>query len=106
MGNQWNLLVHPAAADELLELPDRDYRRVERALHGLEEDPFRSRAGVDVVKLRDLEEGSALYRLRVGKRRVLYAVIRADRTVYVLLVEDRELGYARLMEIARRRLPE
>lgn len=100
----WQLVVHPAAASELVDLPEKDFARFQRALTRLQDDPFHPAAGRDVTKLKEMGLGGALYRLRVGKRRAIYAVIRGDRVIYVLVIEDRELGYGRLIELAKRRL--
>lgn len=96
----WTLIVHPAAARELADLPDREFDRVEAALERLRANPFRPRPGTDVKKL----HGDTLYRLRVGERRVIYAIVRPDRTICVLVVEDREVGYGRLMGVAEARM--
>ena len=101
---RWTLVLHPAAAAELAALPEREYARLERALLRLERDPVRARPGADLKKLKDVR-GGVLSRLRVGERRVLYAVLTPAREVVVLAVENRGLGYARLMRLAEGRLP-
>ena len=95
--------MHPAAAEELAELDEKEYRRVRRALQHLESDPFRARPGADVRKLKDLADGAALYRIRIGQGRAIYAAIHAAREVRVLLFDKRELGYARLTATAEAR---
>lgn len=91
---------HPAAEKEFLELPAHAQARVERAIDGLEIDPFTRRPGVDVLKLADLSDGATIHRFRVGERRACYAVVTADKRVWVLLFEDREVGYARMQRRA------
>jgi mRNA-degrading endonuclease RelE of RelBE toxin-antitoxin system len=100
---RWIIQVHPAAADDLARLPDDDYRRVRSRLKQLEEDPLEPRAGKDVKKLKDLRDGSGLYRLRVGEHRAVYAVVTVERQVLVLVFEKREAGYDRLIKTAEAR---
>lgn len=57
----------------------------------------------DVTKLAVLDTGETLYRLRVGERRACYAVITSDREVWMLIFEDRELGFRRLIKTATAR---
>lgn len=92
--------LHPAAEKEFLELPAQAQARFEKAIDGLEIDPFTPRPGVDILKLADLSDGATLHRLRVGERRACYAVVTADKRVWVLLFEDREVGYARMQRRA------
>lgn len=66
-------------------------------------DPYSNRPGVDVTKLIDLGQGATLHRLRAGERRSCYAVIDDDRMVWILLFEDREVGYKRLVRRASER---
>ena len=95
--------MHPAAAEELADLDERTYRRMMAALRRLEEDPHRARPGADIKKLKEMADGAGLYRIRVGENRAIYAAIGSVRDVYVLLVEKREVGYARLMATAEAR---
>lgn len=101
---EWTLILHPDAAAELAALPEKEYARIERALLQLAEAPFRARPGVDVRKLKRVP-GGMLLRLRVGERRALYAALTGARTLVVLVVERRGLGYARLLRMAEGRLP-
>ena len=101
----WALKIHEAAKEELLDLDDEEYQRVDEHLASLAHDPLRPRPGMDITKLKDLKEGR-LYRLRVGDHRAVYAVITADRVVMVLVVEDREVGYKRMIARATARLRE
>ena len=95
--------VHQSARQEILDLGATEARRVLEKLKGLEEDPLRPRPGMDLLKLHDVA-GGGLYRLRVGERRVLYAVVTAEGEVLVLVVDDREVGYKRLQLKAVQRL--
>jgi mRNA-degrading endonuclease RelE of RelBE toxin-antitoxin system len=58
---------------------------------------------MDILKLMEIREGG-LYRLRVGERRVIYVAVTADRRAFVLVVDDREVGYKRLQVKAQERL--
>lgn len=100
---KWALQVHPAAADELAALDERSYRRIRAALQRLEEEPYRARAGTDLKKRKELRDGAGLYRLRIGENRAVYAAIGTSREVFVLVVEKREVGYARLIATAEAR---
>lgn len=100
---RWDLQIHQDAFDELLALGRSRASRIRDKLEALTEDPFRGRPGVDVKKLKAVP-GGGLYRLRVGPHRVVYAVITDDRSIFVLVVAERESGYGRLMETAEARL--
>lgn len=100
---RFRVAFHPAAEREFLALPPNEQTRFERAIDGLELDPFRKRPGVDIRKLVQSPDGTGLYRLRVGERRACCAVLTEDREVYVLLFDDRELGYGRLLHTAEER---
>jgi mRNA-degrading endonuclease RelE of RelBE toxin-antitoxin system len=102
----WKVEIHEAAKKELLALGDADYRRMDKHLELLVHDPLRARPGMDIKKLKDVDEGSGLYRLRVGERRAIYAIITAERVVTVLVIEDRELGYVRMIHRAMARMRE
>lgn len=69
----------------------------------LEADPLRPRPGMDITKLKDVEEGG-LYRLRVDKHRAAYLVVSEARTVTVLVIEDREVEYKRIIARAMSRM--
>lgn len=97
------VVFHPAAEREFLSLPQQAQARFEKAIDGLEVDPFTKRPGVDLVKLADLSEGSTLHRLRVGERGACYAVVTAEKRVWVLLFDDREIGYRRMQKTAEER---
>jgi hypothetical protein len=47
---------------------------------------------------------ASLYRLRVGEHRAAYLVVSEDRTVTVLVIEDREVGYKRIIARAMARM--
>lgn len=85
----WNVQVHPKALDELEALDRAAQRRMAKAIDALAEDPLRKRPGADIRRIGTLSGGKTLHRIRVGTRRSLYAVVQGDRTVTVLLIDDR-----------------
>lgn len=99
----YNVEFHPAAEKEFLKLPEQAQTRFDKAIDALEHDPFTKRPGVDVLKLAYLSDGSTLHRLRVGERRACYAVVTSDKVVWILLFDDRELGYTRMQRTATER---
>lgn len=78
-GPRFEVTFHPAAEKEFLELAPHVQDRFERAIDQAAIDPFRSRPGLDLRKLGDLDQGEALYRLRVGEYRCCYAVITSEK---------------------------
>ncbi len=100
---EYVIRLHPAAMKELLDLPPKTKDRFEAAIDRLALDPFRPRVGCDVTKLADLDEGATLLRLRVGQHRACYAVLSREREILILLFEDREVGYRRMIATAVRR---
>lgn len=102
-GPAYEVLFHPKAEKELFGLPDDAQRRFGRAIDQLTVDPHTSRAGVNVKKIADLGGGATLHRLRVGERRSCYAVTDSMRRVWILLFEDREVGYPRMVRRAQER---
>lgn len=94
---------HPAAEKEFFALPDQAQSRFEKAIDQLEIDPLKPRPGPDVLKLADLSDGSTLHRLRVGEKRACYAVVTSDKRIWILLFDDREVGYKRMQGSAEKR---
>ncbi len=78
---KYRLVVSPAAEKFVLRLPPRDYAVVSRAVSALAEDPW----PVQSLKL----HGAELWRLRVGRYRVIYAADVKDRVIYVERVTRR-----------------
>jgi mRNA interferase RelE/StbE len=75
----YELLIHREARKELLELPGDVRNRVYQELLELKLDPRPRR----VVKLKGREE---LWRLRVGRYRVIYEINDLERVVTILWV--------------------
>jgi mRNA interferase RelE/StbE len=65
--------------------------RIKSALRKLAEDPYRPRAGVDIIRLTGTKGRQDLYRLRVGDYRAIYAI--ENKVVYVTELFHREKGY-------------
>lgn len=65
------VLLGRMAEKNLRTLPKRERARIKQALLLLEEDPFTSRAGADIRRLKGTER---LYRIRIGPWRAIYGV--------------------------------
>lgn len=102
-GPRFEVTFHPTAEKEFLELAPHVQDRFERAIDQAAIDPFRSRPGLDLRKLGDLDQGEALYRLRVGEYRCCYAVITSEKEILVLLFDVRGAGYDRMVRTAAAR---
>jgi mRNA-degrading endonuclease RelE of RelBE toxin-antitoxin system len=79
--------VHPSVKKYLDESGEKD--RLKEGLQRLEEDPFASRSGLDIKKLKGKTHN--VYRLRIGEHRFEYFV--EDETVWVQNAFRRERGY-------------
>jgi len=85
----FSVLLHPDVVKFLDRLPEEDRKRCVNALRMLKEDPFKSRPGADIKKLKGRDK--TLYRLRVGDYRFEYFV--EGNTVYVVEAFRRGRGY-------------
>lgn len=79
--------VHPRVKKYLDESGEKD--RLIKGLQRLGEDPFVSRSGLDIKKLKGKVHD--IYRLRIGDHRFEYFV--EDRTVWIQNAFRRERGY-------------
>jgi mRNA interferase RelE/StbE len=68
--------------------------RVMSGLRALRTDPYESRAGADIVRLRGTKGREDLFRLRIGDYRAVYAVV--GKVVYVTDLFHRGKGYKQL----------
>ena len=88
---QYKLYVTPSALREIKDLPGHVRQRVKRALDQLEENP--RPAGSKALDLSDVPMPAGIvrevWRMRIGKWRVLYAVTEAEKVVDVLGVRKR-----------------
>ena len=87
----YSVLLHPKALKALRSLRPEDRARVERALRGLETDPFASRSGTDIRKLRGTRGRQDLYRIRIGRYRAIYGIV--GKEVQVTDLFERGEGY-------------
>ncbi len=78
----YELKLRRAAQKGLDDLPEKDYRTVANAISGLQDNPRPTK----VKKL----GGSGLWRIRVGRHRVVYAVDDEARTVTIVRVARRK----------------
>lgn len=83
--------LHPHAVKFLQGLDGKSRGRVRQALEELGRDPFRPRSGSDILKLQGTRGRRDLYRLRVGKFRVVYEV--EEEVIWVTDVFERGRGY-------------
>ena len=81
------LLANPFA-EELSNLPKRDYQRVAQAIERLAEDPV---SGSHL--LRGTKDGANLYVIRVGNYRMIYSVNSVTNTVTLTTIFKRAAGY-------------
>ncbi len=88
---KFEVLLHRGARKFLDRMRRPERERVERALMVLEADPFTSRPGADIERLKGTRGRQDLFRLRVGKWRVVSAVEGAN--VVVAEVWEQGQGY-------------
>jgi mRNA interferase RelE/StbE len=87
---KYRILLSETAVSQMELLKPAQKKRVKEALLSLEQDPFRSRPGADIKKLR-YPSDPPLFRLRIGDYRAIYFVI--DNEVRVTEVIHRSKGY-------------
>ena len=90
-------MVSPIARKQLDAMDERLKARILDAIRSLETEPRRKRSGVDIKRLKGIKGKPDLYRLRVGKYRVIYEV--SEGTVWISEMENRESAYRFLFEI-------
>ena len=71
----------------------KDVSRILRGIEGLSEEPYRARPGVDILQLESVDP--KLFRLRVGKYRILYSIDGKNKVVYVTIILHRKKAYRR-----------
>lgn len=87
--------LHPNAISFLRGLDDATQNRIKSALRNLEVDPHKSRSKTDIKKLKGTKGLQDLYRLRIGKYRVIYSI--EEKTVWITEIVNREKGYRWLL---------
>ncbi|MCF2138334.1 MAG: type II toxin-antitoxin system RelE/ParE family toxin [Candidatus Thorarchaeota archaeon] len=86
----YEVLLSETAVSQLRLLESKQNKRIKDALACLAQDPFHSRSGTDIKKLR-IHSDPPLFRLRIGMYRAIYFVI--DRKVKVTEIIHRSKGY-------------
>jgi len=85
------IFLHPKVLKALDSMQPDDRARVKRSLRMLASDPFTPRSGADIKRLRGTSGRQDLFRLRIGRFRVVYAIVR--REVLVTDLFERGAGY-------------
>ncbi len=94
--SHYTVYVTPDALNEIRNLPGNVRQRVRRAIDGLAEKP--RPAGSKALEIPDLDY--AVWRLRLDKWRVIYAITEVDHVVDVLAVRKRPpYDYGDLQEL-------
>ena len=83
--SRYQTYVYPPAWAEIAELPGHVKQRVRRAIDSLAVDPQPSQSKALTVS----RDGIALYRLRLDRWRILYAVNPESKLIQVLAVRKR-----------------
>ncbi len=83
--------LHRSVFKSLDRMEPKLRERIKAALRKLSENPYESRAGVDIVRLAGTKGRQDLYRLRVGDYRAIYAI--ESKVVYVTDLLHRGKGY-------------
>lgn len=86
----YEVKLHREVVKTLERMSSQLRSRIIRGLRALEANPYESRAGADMVRLRGTKGREDLFRLRIGDYRVIYAV--EAKVVYVTDIFRRE-GY-------------
>lgn len=84
--NQYTVYVIPQALHEIEHLPGHVRQRAKRAIDSLEKDPHPP-GSKELRAVGDSEY--ALWRIRLGDWRIVYAITEADRAIDVLTVRRR-----------------
>ncbi len=87
---RYRVLLSATAVSQLSLLDDKLTLRIKNALHSLKSNPFESRSGADIRKLKVSAE-PPLYRLRIGDYRAIYFVI--EKEIRVTEIIHRSKGY-------------
>jgi mRNA interferase RelE/StbE len=87
---KYNVLLSKSATSQLSSLSKTLSERIKNSLKQLETDPFMSRSGSDIKKLK-INKDTPLFRLRIGDYRVAYFV-QEDR-VLITKIFHRKKGY-------------
>ena len=91
------MMISPVARKHLEDMDEDMKANLLRSIKELENRPKKKRSGMDIKKLAGIKGKPDLYRLRVGKYRVIYEV--SEGTVWVSDIVKRENAYRFLFEI-------
>lgn len=87
---KFEVLLSETAVNQLRGIDKKIQKTIKRHLKELATDPFRKRAKADIKKLKGFKEPE-LFRLRVGKFRIIYSIEKSK--VKVTEIIRREKGY-------------
>jgi mRNA interferase RelE/StbE len=90
----YEVRLHREVAKTLERMTPQLRSRIIRGLRALEANPYESRAGADIARLRGTKGREDLFRLRIGDYRVIYAVVAG--IVYITDIFHRGKGYKQL----------
>lgn len=82
---KFSVSLHPDVVKYLISISENDRKRCYGSLKELAQDPYKSRSGCDIKKMKGLRD---YYRLRVGGHRFIYIV----EGEYVLVEEGFQRG--------------
>lgn len=88
----YEVQLHRSVAKTLSGVSRQERSRIVKALRVLETDPYESRTGANIVRLKGTKGREDLFRLRIGNYRAIYAV--QGQTVYVTDLFHRGRGYS------------
>jgi len=91
---RYQMKLHHTVAKTLSRMNPQERSRIVRGLRVLETNPYESRTGADIIRLRGIKGMEDLFRIRIGDYRAVYAV--QGRTVYVTDLFHRGRGYVQL----------
>jgi len=91
---RYQVKLHRTVTKTLSRMNPQERSRVIRGLRVLETNPYETKAGADIVRLKGTKGREDLFRLRIGDYRAVYAV--EEQTVYVTDLFHRGRGYPRL----------
>ena len=89
---KFNVLISETAQKQLYELDLKFAENIKLSLKELGANPFRSRSGADIKKLKGSRKPE-MYRLRIGNFRAIYAVIGNDVKVTEIIKRGKGYGW-------------
>jgi len=91
---RYEVRLHREVAKTLERMSPQLRSRIIRGLRALEANPYESRAGADIARLRGTKGREDLFRLRIGDYRAIYAVVAG--IVYITVIFHRGKGYKQI----------